>query len=128
MTVPCAGEPVVKLGSRLHHVLLVLGTLLWASGALAGCLGGAGSRAARSASPAGASPTRAASPPSSAAPRMSRPAPQRIGAGARTLTIWHNWTAAETQAISAALTDFATENDLTLNLVPVSDLRELGDP
>lgn len=65
----------------------------------------------------------AAASPEAAAPSASaEPAPETVGTGSQKVVVWHNWGGGYADAIKTQLADYATKNDVTLELLQVPDL------
>ena len=69
-------------------------------------------------------PTAAAEQPTAAAAPTAEPTPVTLGSGGQKIVIWHSWAGAYAENISKLLGDYATKNNVTLELLQVPDLNQ----
>lgn len=101
---------------RLALILALLGLLLAACGAQQG----AGTAAEPTAAPA-AEPTAAPEQPAAPAEEPTE-VPEVLGSGETTITIWHRWEGEYYNAIQQIFADYATANNVKIELLLVPDV------
>jgi arabinogalactan oligomer/maltooligosaccharide transport system substrate-binding protein len=83
----------------------------------------AASEAAASEAPAASAGASAEASTAAEAPAApTEPAPETIGSGSEKVVVWHNWGGGYSDAIKALLTDYATQNNVAVELLQVPDI------